>query len=120
MSENLRNTNTKITVANFKRFLPESSCSYSVLAKQLGVSKFVLKSWMAKHPKMEKMFNEQKNTMIAEAEDVIFEAIINDRDTRVAQWYLKTMSDIYKEKSEITLDGGLDFNVTIKDAKSKK
>ena len=53
--------------------------------------------------------------MIGECEDVIYEAIVDLKDTKVARWYLKTLTDKYSEKQQIEHSGEISFDIKIED-----
>ena len=110
----------KISKKQFKEHLPNSSCSYTQLSKLLGCHRYTLRAWLKKHSDMQELFEEQKEFMIGEAEDVIFEDIVINRDGRRAEWYLKVMTDKYTDKKqEIELSGELGLNINIIDSKNK-
>ena len=109
----------KISKKQFKEHLPNSSCSYTQLSKLLGCHRYTLRGWLVKHPDMQKLFEEQKEFMIGEAEDVIYEDIVINRDGRRAEWYLKVMTDKYTDKKqEIEVSGELGLNINIIDSKN--
>ena len=111
---------SKLTKALFKKALPNSSCSYTQLAKMLGTHRFTLRNWMEKNPDMQELFDKQKEFMISECEDVLFEDIVNNRDSRWATWYLKVMTDKYNETSKIEHSGEVSLEVIILDNKKEK
>ena len=113
-------SNNKITKKKFKELLPESSCSYTQLSKLLGVHRYTLRDWLSKHSDMQQLFEKQKEFMIGESEDVLFEHIVNERDSKTAQWYLKVMTDKYNETTKVEHSGEVSFNINISDAKNKK
>ena len=109
----------KITKKQFKEHLPNSSCSYTQLSKLLGCHRYTLRAWLKKHSDMQELFEEQKEFMIGEAEDVIFEDIVNKRDGKRSEWYLKVMTDKYSDKKqEVEISGGLEIKISIEDIKN--
>jgi len=109
----------KITKTLFKKHLPNSSCSYTQLSKLLGCHRYTLRSWLRKHPDMQELFDKQKEYMIGECEDVLYEAVVKNRDAKVSQWYLSRMTNKYTDKSKVEHTGDLSIEIKIVDAKNK-
>jgi len=112
-------TYNKITVKVFKEKVVESSGSLTQLAKSLGVQRSTLRKWLYKpgNEKYFEMYEYQKSLMVEFSEDVIYEAIVQNRDAKWSAWYLKTMTDKYKEKSQVEVSGDLSIDITITDVK---
>ena len=110
----------KISKKRFKELLPDSSCSYTQLSKLLGCHRYTLRGWLEKHSDMQELFDKQKEFMIGEAEDVLHEAIVTNRDSKTAQWFLKVMTDKYSETQKIEHSGEIGININIIDTKTNK
>jgi hypothetical protein len=112
----------KVTVKSFKKNVVKCSASLTQLAKLIGVDRYTLRTWMHKpgHEQYIEMFEKQKEFMIGESEDVIFESIVNGRDSKWAAWYLKTMTDKYTEKSKVEHSGDLSIDIKITDVKNNE
>ena len=116
----MANKKIKINKPLLKRKIKESSTSIATLSKIMGVSYKTLWKYIQKNQDIKDLIEEQRKTMVEQAEDLIYVAI-ESGDIKTAKWLLKVKGgDEWNETTKVEHSGGVDISINIIDKKKEE
>jgi len=102
---------------DYKKIIPLCGSSYQKLANLLGIDRRTAIKFVGSKPSLVKMWDEYVKQMINYAEDVVHKSIVEEGNVKTAKWYLTQMSDKYKTKTKLEVEGDISVNIILDEAK---
>lgn len=101
---------TKITKANFTRYLQDTGGNQSVIAGKIGCSRSAVTLFLDKHPDMRALAEQEAERIVDFAENLIESDIANNKNVDTAKWKLtnskRGKARGYGLKTELEHSGG--------------
>src|SRR4051812_47150461 len=104
----------KLTLARAEQAIADARGVVSVAARMTGVNRRTFYRFMNEHPRLRQAQVEAEEVVTDAALNVVVDAIMKDRDSSMARWWLeKRMSDRFGNRAEGVGAGAAPPNVVI-------